>query len=156
SPLGTTYWNYPGDLTARRVGYAIGVMSKRELEQPEDPAERILRFFYGRVATNLNYMGLIGDRMPGITGEEAIRSLFGRPPPGMTFHPTKRRYPFVAYRFPKTFITIPKKLERMCVDTDAWWREKIAQIPSLDLPNVKATFAESIPRFQWGMDTHVT
>ncbi len=156
SPLGIAYWGLPGDLTARRVGYAIGVMAKRELEQPEDPAERILRNFYGRLATNLNYMGLIGDRMPGITGEGALASLFGKPPEGMTFHPTKRRYPFVAYRFPRTFLRVPRMLERVCPRIDSWWRRMVVEVPNRDLAGAKAAFAESIEMFQLGMDTQVT
>jgi phosphohistidine swiveling domain-containing protein len=155
-PLNLAYWDYPGDLTARRVGYAIGVMSKKELEQPPDPAERILRTFYGRLATNLNYMGLIGDRMPGITGEEALSSLFGKPPEGMTFHPTKRRYLFVAYRFPRTFIRVPGMLKQVTSEIDAWWRRMVEEVPNRDLAGAKAAFAESIEMFQLGMDTQVT
>ncbi len=156
TPLNTAFWGLPGDLTARRVGYAIGVMSKAELEQPDDPADRILRNFYGRLATNLDYMGLVGDRLPGITGEDALSSLFGEPPDGMTFHPTKRRYAFVAYRFPRTFVRVPRMLDRVCPRIDAWWRRMVEEVPSRDLAGARAAFAESIEMFQLGMDTQVT
>lgn len=154
TPLGTAQWGLPGDLTARRVGFAIGVMSKREMEQPP-PADRILRFFYGRTASDLGYMGLIGDRMPGITGEEALASLFGKPPPEMTFHPTKRRYPLIAWRFPRLFLRVPRMLDGVCSEMDAWWRRKVELVPSLSLPEALATFDESIERFQLGLDTQV-
>lgn len=154
TPLGIAQWGLPGDLTARRVGFAIGVMSKAEQEQP-GPADRIIRFFYGRVATNLNYMGMIGDRMPGITGEDALASLFGKPPPEMTFHPTRRRYALVAWRFPRLFMRVPRMLDRVCADQDAWWRHKVELMPSLSLPEALACFDESVERFQLGLDTQV-
>ena len=52
-------------------------------------------------------MGLLlanlGNRMPGTTGEETVRSVFGRVPDGMTFHPSRRRYPTIAVRLPRAF-----------------------------------------------------
>jgi len=155
TPLCTSQWADGGDLTARRVGYAIGVMSKKELEQPDDLGERITRFFYGQCSTNLNYMGLIGDRMPGTTGEEALASLFGKPPEGMTFHPTKRRYPIIAYRFPRTFIRVPRMLDRVCSQIDAWWRRMVVEIPSMELRATLATVDQGFEQFQLGLDTQV-
>ena len=62
----------------------------------------------------------------------------------MTFHPTKRRYAFVAYRFPRTFVRVPRMLDRVCPRVDAWWRRMVEEVPSRDLAGARAAFAESI------------
>lgn len=89
----------------------MGVVSGREYRTQLPPQERVIRFFYGRVTAKLEYMSLLGDRMPGVSGPEIITSLFNEAPTGMTFHPTARRYPLIALRFGRTFVTIPRRLE---------------------------------------------
>jgi phosphohistidine swiveling domain-containing protein len=156
SPLCTAYWNHRAHTTAVRVAYNVGVMSKRELEQQLPPEQRVTRFFYGRLTAKLEYMAMLGDRMPGVTGAQIIESLFNEAPEGLVFHPTTRRYAVFAVKMPMTFLTIQRRLRAMCDETDHWWRGKVLEIPALGLPAALDTFVESTERFQVAMDTHVT
>src|SRR4051812_38257003 len=95
TPLGLALWGRPAELATRRATHVVGMFSKAEIAVPDDPAEWTLRPFYGRLALRLEYMATVGDRAPGTTGADAIKSLFGDIPDGMTFAPTRARYPAI-------------------------------------------------------------
>jgi pyruvate,water dikinase len=155
TPLGMAHWGHRGHLSSRRAAYSIGVMSAAERDAEIDPALWSVRCFYGRVATTLGYICLIGDRMPGVTGPQVMESMFGQAPAGMEFHPTRRRYPFIAARLGYSALTIQRRLLAMCDDTERWWRARVAQIGGMDLDAALVTVAESLDRYQAAMDTHL-
>jgi phosphohistidine swiveling domain-containing protein len=156
TPLALAHWGLRGHLTGVRVAYNVGAMSARERDTIPEPADRVLRCFYGRLTVRLEYMTMLGDRMPGVTGEEMMASLFGQAPPGIEYHPTVRRYPFIALRLTHTGLTIQRRLLRMCRETDAWWRARVRELPGLDLAAALAVLEQSLDRYQFAMDTHVT
>lgn len=155
TPLCTAHWGLRGHASAQRAAYGVGAISAAERDAELDPSDRIIRFFYGRVAVRLEYMTTLGDRMPGITAEEMLDSLFGKAPPGMSYSPTVRRYPFIAVRFTHLLTTIQPRLLATCADTDAWWRRRVAEIPALDLPAALAAVEESLERYEHAITTHV-
>src|SRR3954470_18948168 len=65
TPLGLALWGRPAERATRRATHVGGMSSKAEIEVPDDPAEWILRPFYGRLALRLEYMAQVGDRAPG-------------------------------------------------------------------------------------------
>ena len=154
-PLCTSLWDIPGHTTARRVAYYVGALSKRELEQQFAPEDRTLRFFYGRLAVKLEYISMLGDRMPGVDGPEMIHSMFNDPPETLEYHPTQRRYPFIAARLAHTFFTIQPRLLEMCDQTDRWWRQQVLSVPAADLGGAKRALQDGFDRWQVAMDTHV-
>ena len=154
-PLCTSVWDMGGHTTARRVAYWVGAISKRELEQRFPPEDRTLRFFYGRLAVKLEYISMLGDRMPGVDGPEMIHSMFNDPPESLRYHPTIRRYPFIAAKLAHTFFTIQPRLLKMCDDTDRWWRDQVTAVPALELTAAKRVLQDGFDRWQVAMDTHV-
>ena len=148
TPLSWALWGAPGERASRWAAYTIGVLTKAELEPPEDPAERILRLFYGRLSMKLEFMAMVGDRVPGTSGREAIRGMFGEAPEGMTFAPTKARYPAIAVRFPAAFAGFPRRLRAVASEQDAWWRRTVAAVPAMDEATARRTFAEGLRRFE--------
>jgi phosphohistidine swiveling domain-containing protein len=148
TPLSLAVWGAPGERGARWAEFEIGVLKKEELAVPEDPAEWILRLFYGRLTMRLESMALVGDRFPGTSGREAIRGMFGEAPPGMTFNPTRERYPAIAVKFTRAFLTYPARLRRLADEQDRWWRESIARLDSLDRQQALELFAAASGRFE--------
>jgi pyruvate,water dikinase len=148
TPLCLGLWGAPAERAARRAAYTIGVLTRAELTPPADPAEWILRPIYGRLAMRLEFMATLGDRVPGTTGEEAIRGMFGEAPPGMTFAPTRERYAAIAWRFPLTFARFPRVLERIAVEQDRWWRQAVRRLPVAGLSEAQRAFAEAAGRFE--------
>jgi phosphohistidine swiveling domain-containing protein len=146
TPLSWSVWSPVIEASAREAGYAIGALTKAERAVPEDVSQRYLRIFKGRPAMQLEFMATIGDRMPGTTGSETIAGLFGHVPANMTFTPTKRRYPVIAWRFPRSFVTIPRRAQRLAADTDGWWRGRIAELPTAGSARARAILAEAQDR----------
>ena len=110
TPLSLGLWGEPGERAARRALWTIGVLRDDELLPPADPADWLLRPFHGRLAMQLEIMALAGDRMPGVSGEDALRGMFGEAPPTMTFAPTRERYGAIALRLPRAFVTLPGRV----------------------------------------------
>ncbi len=148
TPLSWALWGAPGERGARRAAFDIGVLRRTELDPPGDPAEWVLRLFYGRLAMRLEYMALIGDRFPGTSGREAIRGMFGEAPPGMSFDPTRSRYAAIAGKFTRSFVRYPSRLRAMAADQDRWWRGVTERIHSLGLEEARDLFATATKRFE--------
>ena len=85
--------------------------------------------------------------MPGTTGEEAVKGIFGRAPEEMVRHPIRRRYPFVAVKLPGVFVRVPKQIKAVAADTDSWWRSQVPRFNELSLPAAQALFATATKRF---------
>ncbi|WP_205698869.1 PEP-utilizing enzyme [Conexibacter sp. SYSU D00693] len=148
TPLCWSLWGPTGERAARRAAHEIGVLRRDELAPPADPADWVLRPFHGRLTMQLEFMALVGDRLPGTTGAEAIRSMFGAVPPGMAFAPTRARYPAIAVRLPTTFARFPGLLRALAPEQDRWWRDAVARAPALDLAGARALFAQAVARFE--------
>jgi rifampicin phosphotransferase len=145
TPLSWSIW-YPGADRGLRAGaFAMGVLSRAEKDSAEP---RFLSVFYGRGALLVELLALIGDRLPGTSGQEAVRSLYGRVPDDLVFRPTRRRYPFVALRFPRNFFRGPRILRTFARDQDDWWRDAIARVPTMDKAQATALLVESRQRFE--------
>lgn len=148
TPLGLALWGEPGERAARRAIHAVGVLRDDELAPPADPADWILRPFHGRLAMQLELFALMGDRVPGTTGADALRSMFGETPDGMTFAPTRARYGAIALRMPRASIRFPRTVAALSAETDAWWRDAVASAPGLSLAGARALFGAAVERFE--------
>jgi rifampicin phosphotransferase len=147
TPLCSSIWVWGGERGLRRVCYALGILDRFELAQPSRVEDLWVRPFYGRIAMQVEFMALVGDRMPGTSGEEAVSSLFGRIPDGMSFQPTRARYPAIAYRVPAVFAAFPAKLRGVAHSYDVWWRQSVDRLESLDRDGALALLAEAQNRF---------
>jgi pyruvate,water dikinase len=143
SPLGWAVWGTSGNNMVLEIAHRLGVFSRAE----RDTAHRYVRVFYGRGALQVEYLAEVGDRMPGTTGEEAVKGIFGRAPEDMVWHPTRRRYPVVAVKLPGVFVRVPAQIRAVAADTDAWWRAQVSLLGGLSLPEAQALFATATQRF---------
>ena len=133
TPLSWSVWRPTGSALAE-LAYAVGVLSDAERRKWSAPDAQPMRIFYGRAAFQLEFFAMLGDRLPGTTGPEAAKSLLGRIPEDLSYRPTMKRYPFVAWRFPATFVTVPRQVRAATADTAAWYRRSIDSCPGLDHP----------------------
>jgi pyruvate,water dikinase len=152
TPLGWSLWRYPVDHAGRVAAYRVGVLTGKERGVPA-PDRLMVQSFYGRAGMQTEFYALIGDRMPGTTGADAVRGILGRVPEDLVFHPTKRRYPVVAWRLPWTFGTAPRQARALTAATDAWWRETIPLLPRMDERTALATFHDAARRFADNLTT---
>jgi pyruvate,water dikinase len=143
TPLGWSVWGPTGDNMCKRIAYGLGVFDRAE----RDSDHLYVRIFYGRAALQVEYLATVGDRMPGTSGEEAVKSIFGRAPQDMAWHPTRRRYPIIAARLPLVFTRVARQITGMAADTDRWWRSQVPRFGRLDLPESIALFKQATARF---------
>jgi phosphohistidine swiveling domain-containing protein len=148
TPLGTALWGAAAERAARRAPWMVGMMHDAELTVPADPAEWYLRVFYGRLSAQVEYMATIGDRVPGTTGQDAVRSLFGEVPPELTFNPTRRYYASIAWRLPRMFLRYPAILGKLASETDTWWRDSVARVGAMTRDDALTVFTEAVQRFE--------
>jgi phosphohistidine swiveling domain-containing protein len=143
TPLSWTMWAAAVERAPREAAYQIGALTDAERRVAPHVNDRAIRIFFGRPAMEVEFFAQIGDRMPGTSGRETVRSVFGRVPEDMTFAPTRHRYPVVAVRFPYTFITTPKKLRAFAAGQDRWYQDRIAGVDRLDLDSARALLVEA-------------
>jgi pyruvate,water dikinase len=147
TPLCASAWVPASELGLRAPFHAMGVLEKRRLAIPDDPRDRITNAFYGRMAVRVDFLCEIGDLVPGQSGEALSRDFFGFVPPNYESNPSWRRVPFILARYPRTLAGIARRVDRLRVETDRWWREQIAAAPTLDVPAAQALVVEADRRF---------
>ena len=152
TPLSWTVWSDGGDRSIRAAAYALGLFTAAERKVPAAVQDRFIRVFNGRVACQVNYLAALGDRTPGMSGPATVASLFGRVPEGQHFSPTRRRYPVVAWRFPATFLSTPRKSRAMKADYDAWWADIVARVGQAGEAQARGLFAEAQERTARAME----
>jgi pyruvate,water dikinase len=150
TPLSWSLWGTIGDRAPRDVAYRLGVFSRRDRRTFPD----IVRPFYGRIALRVEFVGTVGDRMPGVTGQEAVRSLCGRAPETMSFRPTSKRYPVIAGRLPRTMLATPQAIRTVAAETDRWWRSQIRRLPDLNEAEAKVVLSDAARRFDETLTVH--
>ena len=148
TPLGWSVWGPASELGARAAFYAMGAVPAAERCIPARAEDRFINVFYGRPAARVGYLASIGDRMPGTSAEAIATQLLGSVPPGFESRPTRRRYPMVAARLPKTFATMPTVVRRARRETDAWWRAELARTSALEADAARAQLRAAISRFE--------
>jgi pyruvate,water dikinase len=138
TPLSWTVWR-PVGAALRDVGLAVGALTKAEHQD----INGLMEVFFGRAAFRVDPFALLGDRLPGTSGQEVVASLLGRVPEGLGYRPTKRRYPIIAWRFPATFVRTPRTLRARGGEMDEWYTRRLRELPSIDRPGAAAVLAEA-------------
>src|SRR5262249_19670834 len=100
TPLGWSFWADSGERCTRGAFQLIGGPSGEEAREPDRISDRVVQVFYGRLAIQVELMTLLGDRLPGTSGQELAEELIGTVPDDIEFRPTARRYPLIAARLP--------------------------------------------------------
>jgi phosphohistidine swiveling domain-containing protein len=138
TPLSISAWQPAASEGFRRSAVGMGVA--REGEEI-----RSVRFFYGRGALSVDFLRLLGDRMPGSSGEEVVTSLIGTVPDGMTFSGTRSYYPNVVRRLPIAFARVPKLVHELGRRQTQWWRDSVlCSQGTTDEVQARRSFADAL------------
>jgi pyruvate,water dikinase len=139
TPLSLTTWRAAGCRGLEESARAIGVLGPTE----ELPAPAV-NGFHGRAVLSVDFLKVIGDRMPGADGPQVVSGLIGYVPDGMTFAPTRSYHLSVAKTFPRSFRRVPAALAELSAEYDVWWREAVLRIDELDEADVRTFLAEAV------------
>jgi pyruvate,water dikinase len=149
-PLGWAMWNLSMEASIRLAFGALGVLGRSEVPVPESSDLRLSGIFFGRAAGNVDMFHLLGDRMPGSTGEGLEQKLFGKEPdpnaPGKPLG-AYRRYPIVAVNMPRAARRSAKVLKPMRAEYRQWWQRAVLDEPPRDLAGAQRLYREAADRF---------
>lgn len=150
-PLGWSIWDLSMETAVRAAFGAIGVLARREVPPPPSPDERISGIFYGRVAGNVDVFHMLGDRMPGSSGDTLEQKLFGKEPgpdgPAKKPLSATRRYPIVAVEMPRAARAAAKRIRPMRAEYRTWWQRGVLDAPPQNLQQAQALYREGAERF---------
>jgi phosphohistidine swiveling domain-containing protein len=148
SPLQASIWEVVGERTTRGSLVEIGALSPREGAVPTRLEDRVVRVFCGRLALQVELLTLLGDRLPGTSGQDMAAALFGSVPDDIEYRPTLRRYPAIAWKLPKTFLTMPRRLRVEPPRIQAWWQRSLRDLEAADIGRAHAILREALTEFE--------
>jgi phosphohistidine swiveling domain-containing protein len=147
SPLGASIWGYFGEKSTRATFIAIGGLTPGEAEVPEQLEDRVVSLFYGRIALRVELLTTLGDRLPGTSGQDMAKSIFGSVPEDIEYHPTIRYYPRIGWKLSRTFLGMPKRLRTEPPRFHRWWQSSIAQLADANLDGARRMLLEAQEQF---------
>jgi pyruvate,water dikinase len=155
TPLSWTVWQPVFERSMRRGFAAIGALTHAESELPTDPHQRMYAIFCGRAAAKVEFLGAMGDRIPGTSGAAIAEQFFGALPADFTSRSTWHRVPFIATRFPVAVATSPRRVRAVRDHTAAWWTRQVPRVAELDLPEARQAWLEALARFEEAFASHI-
>jgi pyruvate,water dikinase len=150
TPLTYTFWAEATERGVRGTFYSMGALTRRrETEMPDQPEERLLGAFYGRPALRVDFLALMGDRMPGGNGAGIAKDIFASEfPPGFESRPRRAYYPLVAVKLPFTMATGPGRMRRGRAASQAIWQEQVPRMMTATTAEAQACFVEARAQFE--------
>ena len=140
--LSWSIWGPGIEAAMKEAAFALGVLRSSERPVRANQDERWVRPFYGRAVIDVGFLATVGDRMPGTSGPDAVRSILGRVPQGYPFRPTRTHYPTVALRLPRTFATVPGRMRKTRANHAAWWADRVRLVASMDADEARASLLD--------------
>jgi len=149
-------WTWFGDAVERAFRWTfvdMGVLHPAATVVSASVDDRLWGCFYGRAAANLDTFRKLGDLTPGTSGDAIELQIFGTLREGVESHPSRRRYPFVAVRLPRSAAALPKVLAGHRSGVESFWRGAVLTPPA-DADDARARFADAAARFEAVMRPH--
>jgi pyruvate,water dikinase len=153
TPLNWTLFG-PGVERAFRWTFVdMGVLSPAAVIVSASVDDRLWGVFYGRAAANLDTFRRLADLTPGTSADSVEIQIFGTARRDAPSNPSKRRYPAVAAKLPRSALALPKVLAGHRHSVEEFWRRSVTNLPS-DRGGARALFAEATARFEAVMRPH--
>jgi pyruvate,water dikinase len=149
-------WSIFGDAVERAFRWTfvdMGVLHPAAVMVSASVDDRLWGVFYGRAAANLDTFRRLADLTPGTSGESIEVQIFGTARPDAPSNPSRRRYPLVAAKMPRSALTLPKVLAAHRASVEEFWRAAVLDPPT-DGAGGRALFADAIARLEAVMRPH--
>lgn len=156
TPLNWSLWRRGGEAGLRAALVAVGALERAEVDVPARDRDRAMGLFHGRLAANVDFLGRMGDRLPGTSGAAMAEQLLGRLPADFVSRPTYRRLPVIAASYPRALARSPRAVRALQARTAPWWAAEVARSPQLDLAGARAQWSAASDRFVEAMSVHIT
>lgn len=150
-------WSFFGDAAERAFKNTfadIGVLKRSEVVAAPRAEDRLWDIFYGRAAANLDTFRMLGDRMPGTSGDAIEEQIFGQVREGVESKSEYGRYPVVAAKMPWAMVHLRRRLARQTAPIERWWRESAFDLESQSEAAARAILQLAAERFEAVMRPH--
>jgi pyruvate,water dikinase len=149
TPLTFTFWAEATERGVRGTFHSFGaLLHRRDTAMPEQVPDRLLNPFYGRGALRVDFLALMGDRMPGANGAGIARDIFAaRFPDTFVSRPRPAYYPLVGVKLPLTMATGPRHMRRGRALTQQFWDQQVPAMATADTDAARSCFAQARERF---------
>jgi pyruvate,water dikinase len=160
-------WSWFGDAVERAFRWTfvdMGVLHPAATVVSASVDDRMWGVFYGRAAANLDTFRKLGDLTPGTSGDAIELQIFGTLRDGVESRPSRRRYPVVAARLPRSAVALPKVLAGHRGAVEEFWRASVLSLggftsrpggtPHAEAGEARARFAAAAGHFETVMRPH--
>lgn len=154
TPLNWTFLHDVTTLAVRETYYKIGAWPKSVIATSARPDDDLWGIFYGRCAGNLDNQRELGDRMPGTSGDDIERQIFGAVRPGVSSKNQPGRYPIVLVKLIGQIRTLPNRVLQVAAENEAWWRRSVFDSTVSDIAGAQAVLREAEQYFRVAMQTN--
>jgi hypothetical protein len=96
-----TFWKKSLELAAMRAWCDLGIVARSDVVFVDDPNQRVTGSFFGRQAVNIDRVRWLMGCLPGTTGDDVERDIFGVVRPGIVDPPRKVSKLAMARGFPR-------------------------------------------------------
>jgi pyruvate, water dikinase len=154
TPLCWSVWRSSQEVGLRRVLHSMGVFEESRTGEPADPHERFVGVFAGRAAAKIEFLGEIGDRMPGTSGAAVAEQFLGTLPADFKSQPTRRRLPAIAARLPMIYATGPRLVRELLRQSTERWSRAVSSPAPTSLLEARRAFKNATDWFGHCYEVH--
>jgi len=147
TPLSWSFWDDGGELGFRRAYCELGFLPRSALSIPSGIDEKFTAIFYGRAATNVSAFRSALDAMPFAATDDAEQSFFSSRSTHAREKSSRWRRFVASLRLPAAALRLPRRLEKLRVDSEEFWRESLDALPGEDVPAAVRRFERALERF---------
>ncbi len=147
TPLSWSFWDQGGELGFRRAYCELGFLPPSALTIPTNIDEHFTALIYGRGATNVSAFRAALDAMPFSATDDAEESFFSTRDDAERASSPRRQRLAASWRLPITALRLPRRLARLRVDSEVFWRESLSALPGEDVLAAVRRLERAIDRF---------
>jgi pyruvate,water dikinase len=118
-----TFWKKSLELAAMRAWCDLGIVAPAEVVFVDDPNQRVTGSFFGRQAVNIDRVRWLMGCLPGTTGDDVERDIFGVVRPGVVDRPRRVSKLAIARGFPRALRNQSTDVHRLRAAHHRWWRQ---------------------------------
>lgn len=147
-----TFWKNSLELAAMRAWSDLGIVAPDEVVFVDDANQRVTASFFGRQAVNIDRVRWIMGSLPGTSGDDIERDLFGEVRPGIVDPPRKVSKLAMARGFPRSLKRHSDEVAAFRGETFEWWQPRVGENP----PGSPAKrLLEATKRFEDAQHLHI-
>lgn len=127
--LDWTFWKQSLELAAMRAWCDLGIVAPEEVVFVDDANQRVTASFFGRQAVNVDRVRWLMGSLPGTSGDDIERDIFGEVRPGVVDPPRKVSKLAMARGFPRSLRRHHQQVADFRAETEDWWRARVGDDP---------------------------